>query len=59
MQDHSVFIADCLCGTPFETRLRYYICPACGRHIILEWGKDAPTEGENIDSIQCSPEALT
>ena len=40
MQEFSVFVAECLCGRNFETPSREYVCPACNRHIRLEWGRD-------------------
>src|SRR4051794_39689534 len=40
MQEQSVFIAGCLCGRLFKTPLRDYVCPACNRHVVLEWGRD-------------------
>lgn len=52
MQQLSVFVAECLCGRTFETPNREYICPACGRHIRLEWGCDPDAERETL-----SPEA--
>ena len=37
MLEHSVFVADCLCGRRFESPTREYVCPDCHRHIVLDW----------------------
>lgn len=44
MQEHSTFVADCLCGRHFETPLREYVCPTCKRRIVLEWRSDSQPE---------------
>lgn len=46
MQEVSVFVAECLCGRRFETPNRECMCPACGRHIYLDWGRDPEPEQE-------------
>jgi hypothetical protein len=48
MQEHSVFVADCLCGRPFESLTREYVCPACGRHIMLDWRHEPETGPEGV-----------
>jgi hypothetical protein len=44
MQQQSVFVTDCLCGRHLETSAREFVCPACHRHILLEWGRDPELE---------------
>jgi len=41
MQQYSVYSAECLRGRHFETKLRDYVCQACGRQIFLEWGMES------------------
>jgi uncharacterized protein YlaI len=55
MLEHSVFIADCLCGRQFESPTREYVCPECHRHIVLEWGQHA--ESEKPDAQPSASEA--
>ena len=57
MQQSSVFIAECLCGRVFETPTRDYICPACHRHIRLEWGRDPEIQTEPHAAEQSEKEA--
>jgi hypothetical protein len=57
MEGHSRFVADCLCGRRFETPDREYVCPACGRRIVLEWGGDAEGEGRRSEKKVFVPEA--
>lgn len=57
MQEQSVFIAECLCGRPFETPLREYVCPACNRHIVLDWGSDPGREPDTSVAEISVPEA--
>lgn len=49
MEQVSVFVAECLCGRSFETPSREYICPACNRHIRLDWGRDPEDAPEAED----------
>lgn len=51
MQGVSVFTAECICGRTFETPSREYICPACNRHIRLEWGRDPEAERRTDDDV--------
>jgi predicted RNA-binding Zn-ribbon protein involved in translation (DUF1610 family) len=58
-QHHSIYSADCLCGRHFETPAREYVCPACGRHIVLAWGEDrADDESASAASVHL-PEVAT
>ncbi len=49
MQEHSTFVADCLCGRHFETPHREYVCPTCQRHIVLEWRSDSQPKPERVE----------
>jgi hypothetical protein len=44
MLEHSVFIAECLCGFPLESSARDCVCPVCQRHIVFDWGYDPAPE---------------
>lgn len=57
MQEHSVFIAECLCGRRFETPVREYICTDCNRHIVLDWGRDPDQEPDTSVAEVAVPEA--
>ena len=57
MQEQSIFIAECLCGRLIETPLGEYVCPACNRHIALEWGRDPGREPDTIVAEALGPEA--
>lgn len=57
MQEHSVFIAECLCGRQLETPVREYVCPACNRHIVLDWGRDPDQEPDTSVAEVSVPEA--
>jgi hypothetical protein len=46
MVEHSVFIAECLCGLPLESSARDCVCPNCHRHIVFDWGFDPAPERE-------------
>lgn len=56
MQEFSVFVAECLCGRTFETPSRDYVCPACNRHIHLEWGRDPDLKPEPDRAEQSAKE---
>jgi hypothetical protein len=47
MRINSVFCSVCLCGRYFETESPEYVCPACHRHIAIEWGYDAEPNAES------------
>lgn len=38
MRTTSVFCAECICGSYFETEQPEYQCPHCNRLIVLAWG---------------------
>lgn len=57
MQEQSVFIAECLCGRQFDTPLREYICPACNRYIVLDWGRDVHSKKDTSVAEVSVPEA--
>ena len=50
MLDHSVFIADCICGHRIESPTRECICPTCQRQIVFEWGQDSKCDGTGEDA---------
>lgn len=37
MAEHSVFLAECLCGQPIVSEQRTLTCQVCHRQIVLEW----------------------
>ncbi len=50
MRMTSVFCAECVCGSHFETPERQFTCLKCGRVIVLEWGFPGPaTHSESSD----------
>jgi hypothetical protein len=57
MQQLSVFVAECLCGRTFEIATREYVCPYCGRRIVLEWGCDSDREPAGKDDEDMNGEA--
>jgi hypothetical protein len=57
MQEQSVFIAECLCGRQIETQVREHVCPACNRHVVLEWGRDPGREPNSSVTEVSEPEA--
>ena len=57
MQELSVFVSECRCGRTFETINREYVCPACNRHIRLEWGQDPAVERQADSSERSTTEA--
>jgi hypothetical protein len=38
--NRSEFVIPCVCGATFQAHERETVCPACGREIALEWGRD-------------------
>jgi hypothetical protein len=56
MLEHSVFVADCLCGRHFESPTSEYVCPDCDRHIVLEWGYQSEAEkpGEQASASEAA-----
>jgi len=58
MQQHSVFVADCLCGRQFPGSSREYVCPACSGYIVLEWDCHPGPRSEGFDKELSDPEAM-
>jgi hypothetical protein len=56
VHQHSLFVADCVCGRHFETTACEYVCPACHRQIVLEWPGKAESEPP-VENQPSTPEA--
>jgi hypothetical protein len=50
MRINSVFCSVCLCGSYFETESPEYVCPACHRHVAIEWGYDSEPNTQSSDT---------
>ena len=49
--DQSVFYIPCLCGMEVKSHERETRCSACGRQLIVEWGKsEQNTERKDNDA---------
>ncbi len=60
MGTNSLYSADCICGRHFDTKLRQYMCPACRRQIVPQWGYDSEANPDNLEQDSPTmPELIT
>lgn len=59
MRMNSIYCIDCICGRHFEIESREFVCPACRRRIVIEWGHNADSDsGETSAEKQPTSEAV-